>query len=301
MKSPPKSSGQAGFGVRPKPFLKWAGGKRAILAELIARLPDRIEHYIEPFLGGGALFFELARQRQIGTAVLNDRNPELIATWRAVRSDAAGVCRAARQWSNDEETYYQVRAASLADPIEAAARVVWLNRHCFNGLYRINQKGGFNVPYGRYKSTRIDEDNLLACSEALAAVELRSEDFESIMAGAPRGAVLYCDPPYWPLSETSSFTAYDGFPFTSADQRRLAAAFHALPARGARGLLSNSSTPDTHGLYDTLDLRLVQVRRSINRDVNGRGEVDEILVGVGDLPGRRDHAEAHRPRKRRRS
>ena len=244
---------QEGRYASPRPFLKWAGGKRALMHEIMARLPDGdIELYIEPFLGGGAVFLELARQGRIKRAILNDRNPELVHTWRTVRDYPAELVEAVHQWTPDEETYYAVRSIdvdTLSD-IDRAARVLWLNRTCFNGLYRINRSGKFNVPYGRYKKPNlVDADNLHAVSEALQDVMLYDIDFEGLLAMAGPGAVVYCDPPYWPLSDTAYFTAYDGNPFRSNDQERLARAFAGLREQGATGVLSNSWTEGTVDLY----------------------------------------------------
>jgi DNA adenine methylase len=268
----------------PRPFLKWAGGKRSLMNDIMARLPaGEIELYIEPFLGGGAVFLDLARQGRIKRAVLNDRNPELIHTWRMIRDDPESVISAVTQWIPDEETYYAVRALdglTLSDA-DRAARVLWLNRLCFNGLYRINRSGQFNVPFGKYKKpTLVDAENVRAVSRALANVTLYDIDFEGLLAMAGPGAVVYCDPPYWPLSDTAYFTAYDGNPFRTDDQERLAASFAALRGQGARGVLSNSWTEGTVKLYESHDLHYGQVfcRRNINRNAAARGPVPEIMV-----------------------
>jgi DNA adenine methylase len=270
----------------PRPFLKWAGGKRALMQDIMARLPEgEIDLYIEPFLGGGAVFLDLARQGRIKRAVLNDRNPELIHTWRMVRDDPQGVINAIYQWTPDEETYYAVRAldgTQLSDT-DRAGRVLWLNRLCFNGLYRINRSGQFNVPYGKYKKPNlVDEENLFEVSRALQNVTLYDIDFEGLLAMAGPGAVVYCDPPYWPLSDTAYFTAYDGNPFRTDDQERLAASFAALRDQGARGVLSNSWTEQTVELYNRHGLNCGQVfcRRNINRNAAGRGPVPEIMVST---------------------
>ncbi len=268
----------------PRPFLKWAGGKRSLLPEILDRIPPGpIDFYLEPFLGGGALFLELARRGRIRQAVLNDRNPQLIEVWRQVRDCPAQVIEAVHQWHPDEETYYSVRALepALLTAVERAARLIWLNRTCFNGLYRINRRGQFNVPFGKYKRPRlVDEENLYAVSEALQTVAFYDIDFDGILAMAGEGAVVYCDPPYWPVSRTSSFTAYDGNPFRPDDQNRLADAFAALPGQGAWGLLSNSWVPETVALYESHGLHFSQVyaRRSINRVAEKRGPVPEIMV-----------------------
>lgn len=266
----------------PRPFVKWAGGKAALLPEILRRLPKRIDLYVEPFIGGGAVFLELARQKRIRRAIIGDRNPELVLTWRMVQTCPEEVIEASARWKGDEGTYYRVRdldPATLSE-VEQAARVIWLNRNCFNGLYRLNSKGRFNVPFGRYaKPQRVDYPNLRRCSEALQGVEIVEGDFETIMGRAtgPRAAV-YCDPPYWPLSETARFNYYDGTVFGPAEQHRLNDAFRALKTRRVYGLLSNSSTPETRALYHGLKVHTVEARRSINRDGSKRGPVDELLV-----------------------
>jgi DNA adenine methylase len=281
----------------PRPFLKWAGGKRALMDEILTRMPDGpIELYVEPFLGGGAVFLELARQGRIRKAILNDRNPELVATWSMVRDEPEALIEAVRQWDACEATYYHVRdelEPAALDPVTQAARVVWLNRTCFNGLYRKNRSGHFNVPFGRYKSVHIDEDNLRAVSAALAQVVIYDFDFESILEMAGPGAVVYCDPPYWPVSKTASFNCYDGLAFGVEEQERLAACFAALPDQGAYGILSNSWTDETLELYQRHGLYIdaVEARRSINSKGSGRGPVPEVMattharrVAVGATP-----------------
>ena len=252
--------------------------------EIMARIPaGPIDLFVEPFLGGGALFLELARQGRIRKAILNDRNPQLVHAWRMVRDQPEALIKAVRQWEPTEETYYEVRAidGTTMSDVDRAARVLWLNRTCYNGLYRINRKGQFNVPFGRYKRVNlIDEDNLRAVSAALQPVTLYDIDFEGILAMAGPGAVVYCDPPYWPLSDTAYFTAYDGQPFKTDDQQRLAEAFTRLPEQGAWGLLSNSWSENTVSLYEGAGLFHSQVhcRRSINRNAAKRGPVPEIMV-----------------------
>lgn len=271
--------------VTPRPFLKWAGGKRALMDDILERIPDGpVELYVEPFLGGGAVFLELARQGRIRKAVLNDRNPELVHTWRMVQQRPEELIEAVEQWAVDEATYYHVRdelePAALSD-IDRAARVLWLNRTCFNGLYRKNRKGRFNVPFGKYKRVNLaDAENILAVSAALRGVAIHDFDFESILLMAGEGAVVYCDPPYWPVSKTASFNNYDGLPFGPEEQARLAEAFAALEEQGAFGILSNSWTDETLELYDRHGLFIDQVhaRRNINSKAGRRGPVPEVMV-----------------------
>ena len=273
----------------PRPFLKWAGGKRALLPQILGALPEgKFEFYVEPFLGGGAVFLESVRTGRIGRAVLCDRNLELVETWRAVKTAPETVFELFGQWAQDKETYYAVRALEPAElsPHARAARVIYLNRNGFNGLYRLNRSGGFNVPYGAYaRPQRLDLDNLLAVSHALESVELVCEDFESVLKAAPAGAVTYCDPPYWPASKTASFRDYDQRGFTGEDQKRLGACFRELGGRGIVGLLSNADVPETRALYAGLEIGTVQCRRSINRDGAKRGMVNELLVRTPTVDG----------------
>jgi DNA adenine methylase len=265
----------------PHPFLKWAGGKRGLLDRILPRLPEAIDTYVEPFVGGGAVFLELARQKRVKRAILGDANPELIDTWREVRDHPDALVELVQQWPYDEKVYYELRALDPAKlpPTERAARMLWLNRTGFNGLYRLNRSGEFNVPFGRHTNPRlVNAENLRAVSAVLQDVELRLGDFEEILALAPPGAVAYCDPPYWPVSVTSSFSDYQAFRFGPAEQKRLSEVFRGLPARGVYGVLSNSHVPQTLALYGELPHDVVHVRRSINRDADGRGEVRELLV-----------------------
>ena len=271
--------------VSPRPFLKWAGGKSELVPRILAKLPAEIPLYVEPFVGGGATFFALARAGRIGRAILGDRNPELVATWATVRDDVEGLIDACAAWPVDEGTYYHVRDTldvGALPPAVRAARVVWLNRHCFNGLYRLNRKGRFNVPFGRYATPqRIDFDNLRRCSEALQGVDVIEGDFGDVLERAEPGAAVYLDPPYVPLSQTSSFTSYDGGRFAEDDHARLADVFANLPARGIQhAVLSNSWTPLTQELYHRpgVEKTSVSVRRSINRNGAGRAPVQELLA-----------------------
>lgn len=264
----------------PGPFLKWAGGKRALEQRILDRLPRHIETYVEPFVGGGAVFFALARERRFERAILGDRNLDLVEVWRAVRDEPEVLIRLAGQWPYDERVYYEVRALDPAtlSPVERAARLVWLNRTGYNGLYRVNRSGQFNVPFGRHANPRlVNEENIRACSEVLQGVDILVGDFEEILDEAPCGSTVYCDPPYWPVKKTS-FIAYDPFAFGPEDHERLRDVFRSLPERGMYGVLSNSDTPETRALYAGLPREFVQVRRLINRDGNGRGPVSELLV-----------------------
>ena len=269
----------------PRPVLKWAGGKSQLLDRIVSRLPAEIETYFEPFVGGAAVFFRLAQEHRFQRAVLADRNPELIDVYRAVKSDVAGVieCLTRHAAAHDSEYYYRVRDASPRALVRRAARLIYLNKTGYNGLYRVNRSGKFNVPCGRYTNPRIlDEPNLRAVADVLRDVSLEVADFEGVCAHARPGDAVYLDPPYLPVSRTSSFTAYDPLPFGLNEHERLARVFSDLTSRGVRAVLSNSSTPDTRRLYREFRPQVVAVKRPINSRVSARGPVDEILV-VNDI------------------
>jgi DNA adenine methylase len=265
----------------PSPFLKWAGGKRQLLPRILERVPSRVRTYYEPFVGGGAVFFALAAEHRFDRAVLGDANRELVACYEALRDDVEAVIRALRRYKYDKVVYYRVRGqdpAALA-PAARAARLIYLNRCGYNGLYRVNRAGVFNVPFGRYVNPVIcDVGKLRAASRALAGVRLESQDFARTLRGARPGDFVYLDPPYVPLSPTSSFTAYARTPFGAAEQSRLAATLRDLGARRVPALLSNSDCAETRTLYDAALSEPVPVRRAINSVASGRGSVGELLV-----------------------
>jgi len=263
--------------VRPKPFLKWAGGKTQLVPEIMARLPDRFGRYHEPFLGGGAVFFAVEPQR----ACLSDINGELVATYSAIRDNVGAVMRALERHSNTEEHFYKVRATNPANltKAQAAARMIFLNRTCFNGLYRVNRKGQFNVPFGRYKNPNLcNKENLVAVSEALNGVAIENISVFDAARRVRRGDFVYLDPPYDPISPTASFTSYTAGGFTREDQKKLAEMFAQLASRGAYVMLSNSDTPYIRSLYKKFRVEQVFARRAINSRSDRRGPVSEVLV-----------------------
>jgi DNA adenine methylase len=263
----------------PRPFLKWAGGKKQLLEPILAKLPKAIATYHEPFVGGGAVFFELAKEGRFERAVLSDSNEDLIECYRAIQCHVDELIEALKAYRHSEEDYYRVRASRPARRAERAARIIYLNKTGFNGLYRVNRSGEFNVPFGRYKNPTIcDEPNLRAVSEALANVELQVSDFERAAASAKPGDAVYFDPPYLPISKTSYFTAYDRGSFGISEHERLAQVFADMTRRGVPAVLSNSDTPETRELYRDFDLATVLATRAINSKVDGRGAISEILV-----------------------
>lgn len=274
-----------------QPFLKFCGGKRQLLPEIRKYVPEKFGRYFEPFVGGGAVFFDLVAAGRMARhvvappgAVLGDANQELMATYGAVRSGVEKVCARLRRHADrhSETYYYGVRARPYDAKGSVAcvgARMIYLNRTSFNGLYRVNKRGEFNVPFGRYKNPTIcDKENLLACSRALRMAKLESGDFEVIVALAERGDFAYFDSPYCPVSTTSNFTSYTRDGFTLDDQRRLAECARALKARGVHVLLSNADVPIVRKLYKGFELHRVSARRNINSKGGKRGAVGELLI-----------------------
>ncbi len=269
----------------PRPFLKWAGGKGRLLPELTRAIAEAggFERYHEPFVGGGALFFELYRRGGLGAspAFLSDNNPNLIDAYQGVKTSVEKVIDllSAHAERHSDEYYYRIRA-TMPDSLAArAARIIYLNRTCFNGLYRENSKGEFNVPVGRYKNPTIcDAENLRAVSEALQCAEVEQRHFKTVLDTAVQGDLVYFDPPYQPLSKTSSFTSYGKNGFDEKAQRRLAEAFAELDRNGVRVLLSNSMTPFVQELYTDFRIDTVMAARSVNSRADRRGKIPEALV-----------------------
>jgi DNA adenine methylase len=269
--------------VPAKPFLKWAGGKTQLLEQMRPFVPDGCRTYFEPFLGGGAVFFALAPKR----AFLADANAELINAYEMVRDCPVELIGLLEYHSAriDKRYFYEVRRERPEElsPVARAARLIFLNKTCFNGLYRVNSKGEFNVPYGLdyypgRKPVLYEREAILAASDALRSASLSVADYRAAVASAGRGDFVYLDPPYHPLSATSGFTSYTKKHFGDAEQRELAETFRSLDARGARVLLSNSPTPLVLSLYEGFRVETLKARRAINSKGTGRGEINEILV-----------------------
>jgi DNA adenine methylase len=266
-------------GVEARPVLKWAGGKRRLVDRIVRRLPSRIGTYYEPFVGGAAVFFELFRKGSFEHAVLCDRNPDLIAVYQALKQDVEAVIRLLAGYRYEEEEYYRVRAQNPRGLYQRAARIIYLNKTGYNGLYRVNRSGRFNVPFGRHKAPVIcDKENLRAAARALQRAEIVRDDFERVCAQARPGDAVYLDPPYLPVSKTANFAAYDALPFGIDEHRRLADVFRALERRRVCAVLSNSSTPATREIFGSFPHVEVDVKRPINSDASRRGPVKELLV-----------------------
>ncbi len=267
----------------PRPFLKWAGGKTQLLPELLRRIPDRFGTYYEPFLGGGALFFALYRLGRIRQAILSDVNRELIDTYVALRDHVDEVIAILSEYPYDRDFFYEIRSRDpwqLPLPVRAA-RMIYLNRTCYNGLYRVNRSGRFNVPFGRYRRPTIcDAENLRAVSRALQHVEIRCADFAETVQEARAGDFVYFDPPYVPVSPTADFTAYTEHGFNIDEQRRLRRVAGALARRGVYIMISNSMTPQIRRLYRGFRIDVVSVERAINRRADRRNGWRECIITV---------------------
>jgi DNA adenine methylase len=271
--------------IEAQPFLKWAGGKTGLLSKLDELFPSEVERYVEPFLGGGAVFFHLKRRFPRMRAFLRDSNEELINCYRVVRDHTQELMRrldehAANFDRRGSDYYYEIRRENqLKDEVERAARTIFLNKTCFNGLYRVNAKGEFNTPVGSAKNPSLyNRDSLLAAAWALRDAELEAKDFRESIEDARRGDVVYLDPPYFPISEYSDFKRYTSGQFRETDHVDLARGFRALDQRGCLAVLSNSDHPRTRELYADYPIRVVQVPRMINCKGDRRGSVAELVI-----------------------
>lgn len=257
--------------------------------EIIGRMPERFGAYFEPFVGGGALFFELKKRGMLEgkKAYLFDANKELINAYNVVKNTPTELLAHLRELekNHSHDAYYEVRAmdredsfASLA-PALRAARFIYLNKTCFNGLYRVNAKGFYNVPMGRYKNPAIcDESLIYGASRALQDAEVLHVDFAKVLDFSKKGDFVYFDPPYYPLATTSSFTSYNQDVFLDDEQKRLFKTFEKLTKKGLHVMLSNSDTEFIKELYKDYKIDLVDVPRFINSKSDGRGKIKEIIV-----------------------
>ena len=271
---------------KASPILKWAGGKRQLIEVLLKHTPKQFERYYEPFVGGGALFFSLAPQK----ACLGDSNLRLIRTYRAIQHSVEEVIErlsllSTRYHAGDQDAaqamFYEARSQTPDEgsDVDMAVWLIFMNKTCYNGLYRVNRKNVFNVPFGRYKRPSIcDEEKLRAVSQALQGVDLVVGDFAAAVAKSGPGDFVYFDPPYVPLTETSGFTSYSVNGFGHAEQVRLRDLALDLKSRGARVLLSNSWTSTVVDLYRHFEVEKVVARRAIGADANTRKVVYEALI-----------------------
>jgi DNA adenine methylase len=272
---------------KPKPFVKWVGGKRQLLTQFrLMNLypPEKFDtkngRYFEPFVGGGAVFFDLLPE----TAYLSDLNNELVITYNVIKNDVENLIKLLKKHKLDKEYFLKIRSQNpekLSD-INTASRFIYLNRTCFNGMYRVNSKGGFNVPFGKYENPLIcDENNLRKASKSLKNVEIKKQDYKEVLKKAKKGDFVYFDPPYYPVSKTASFTSYTKESFLDKEQIELRDTFVELHKRGCFVMLSNSDTPFINKIYSEpkgLRITKVQAGRAINSDASKRGKITEVLV-----------------------
>ncbi len=267
---------------KPYPFLKWAGGKRQLLPQMVKYFPKKYENYIEPFVGGGAVFFHLLPDK----AILSDDNPDLINCYNVIRNDVKSLIISLSKHKYEEKHYYQMRAIDRDDEnynklsdIEKAARTIYLNKTGYNGLYRVNSKGFFNVPFGLHKNPTIcDKRNLIAVNIALRNVKIIQNSFEICLDFAKKNDFIYFDPPYHPVSRTSNFTSYNKINFGKDSQKKLYKIFRILVDRGCKVLLSNSYSDFILDLYKDYEIIILKARRSINSNAKKRGLINEVLI-----------------------
>ncbi len=273
--------------TKPKPFVKWVGGKRQLIKQfrdLGLYPPENFDSskntYYEPFVGGGAIFFDLLPEK----AELSDLNEELVTTYNVIKNKVDELIVSLNKHVYEKEYYLKVRAKNIEDlsDVEIASRFIFLNRTGFNGMYRVNKNGQFNVPFGLYNNPVIcDEINLRLVSKNCKNVTIRHQDYRAVLRSANQGDFIYFDPPYYPISRTSSFTSYTSEGFLEKEQTELRDTFVELSRRGCFVMLSNSDTPLINELYSSLDgiaIHKIMAGRAINSKGSGRGKITELLV-----------------------
>ena len=267
------------------PILKWVGGKRQLLSEIIPLIDESCDNYVEPFIGGGAVLFRLQPKK----AIINDYNTELINVYRTVRDDLDGLVALLKEHEkyNSSDYYYEVRALDRTPDfdkmsnLEKAARIIYLNKTCYNGLYRVNSLGQFNSPYGRYKNPNIvNEVVLKAISKYLNRneISIRSGDYKDVLNDIEKNTFVYLDPPYMPISSSSSFTGYTEGGFGYDKQVELKEECDKLNSKGVHFLQSNSDCEEIRELYKAYRIKVVKAKRAINSDAKKRGQINEVLI-----------------------
>lgn len=268
------------------PVLKWVGGKRQLLNDIIPMIPKNCSTYVEPFIGGGAVLFELQPKK----AIINDFNSELINVYTVIRDYPEELIKELQfhKDNNTSEHFYAVREYdrkpeffSQMTPIQKAARVIYLNKTCYNGLYRVNSAGQFNSPYGKYKNPNIVNETVIrAMSKYFNKnnIVIKNEDFKEALKGLKRGAFVYLDPPYMPISSSSSFTGYTENGFNEDKQRELKELCDKLDKKGIKFLQSNSDCEFIRELYSGYRIKTIKAKRAINSKGNSRGEINEVLI-----------------------
>lgn len=261
-----------------KPFLKWAGGKGKLFKYFEHRISDYYNRYFEPFIGGGAVFFKLNPE----TAVINDLNEELMNVYTIVKNEPVKLIKELDKLQdkvNNEKFYYEFRATAPKSELKTAARTVFLNKTGYNGMYRVNLKGEFNIPFGDMKNIRLyNEDNILACSKALGNTDIQSGDYGNLLPLIKKNDFVYLDPPYVPLSKTASFTSYTKESFGEKEQLELVEFCKAIDSKGAKFLLNNSDTEITRDIYKMFDIEIIKAARSIAASAKSRKTVNELVV-----------------------
>ncbi|MBI3190110.1 DNA adenine methylase [archaeon] len=275
------------FATSPKPFVKWAGGKRQLITSLEGHLPKKFSTYFEPFLGGGALLFHLLNQNPNLKCNISDLNSDLILAYITIRNKVEQLVESLElhsgKYSADKiEYYYSVRESAPKNQIEKVSRLLFLNKTCFNGLYRVNSKGQFNVPLGRYTNPSIvNKENLISVSKILQSknIAIKCQDFEAILDEAKKDDFVYFDPPYQPVSKTANFTSYTKCEFTYDDLKRLANVCQKLDKKDCKVLLSNSNTKEVRKLFSS-KWKVVEVsaNRAINSNSKKRTGHTELLI-----------------------
>jgi DNA adenine methylase len=265
-------------------LVKWAGGKKQLLEQFEKYFPEEIERYFEPFVGGGSIaFYLLKRNKEIKKAYLSDINEELIITYNVVKTNIDELVSLLKEYKlkHNKEFYYKIRSEDTKKltPIQIAARFIYLNRTCFNGLYRVNSKGEFNVPIGSYKNPAIcNEEDLREISKLLQKDDIKVAQFYDAVKEAQKGDFVYFDPPYYPLTKGKNFTTYTKDNFLEKEQEKLAEVFKELDKRGCKVMLSNSDTDFIKNLYKGFNINFVKATRMINCDATKRGAINEVVV-----------------------
>ncbi len=271
------------------PFIKWVGGKRGLLNQILPLFPKEFNNYYEPFVGSGAVFFKLFSRRALKNkkVVLSDINAELINSYNIVKNNPFELINQLEIYKeqHSKEFYYQIRELDRKEDynklssLEKAIRFIYLNKTCFNGLYRVNKKGYFNTPIGSYKNPNIADHNMiLSASEALQNVTIKHQSFKEVLKEAKKDDLVYFDPPYYPLNDTSNFTSYDSNCFLEEEQFELFELFEKLSNMGVKVVQSNSDTEFIKDLYKNYDIQIVNANRFINSKSNKRGKITEVLI-----------------------
>lgn len=258
------------------PILKWAGGKRQLLPELIKFLPKKFNNYIEPFIGGGALYFYL----NYNNSIINDSNSEIINLYNEIKNNPNSILKELTKYKNDEDFYYLIRKTYPKTNLKRAARIIYLNRTCFNGLYRVNKKGDFNVPYGKYKKVRfIDKNNLFLASKLLKKSKIFNKDYKYILKNfCNKKDLVFLDPPYLPISKYSDFKRYTKEQFSLEDHVELSAYYNELDKKGCYLILTNSNNEIITKLYNKFKIKIIKTKRNINSKGSKRTGEDIVIT-----------------------